>query len=235
MKKKFVLLVFLFSGILFATPFDFSLKKDSISVRNDFSYSILNSEKFSGFYSSSKASLDFNTLNVNVGYQLVNQNSDFTIQAAYGPRILDFMKLQLALTYNYSDFISFSENNFVFGFILAVKPKDIFKFTMNTSILLKDSIIDFTNFHISNFSFEFALYFDWELSKQFETFFHVETASFFNHYLFCSLIFSTGLKYNLINELSLGGTISATYIDFFTVSPYHSEVSVNTFLQFNIL
>jgi hypothetical protein len=46
--------------------------------------------------------------------------------------------------------------------------------------------------------------------------------------------YSTGIKYNIIKEFSLGSTISATYIDFFTVSPYHSEVSVNTFLQFNI-
>lgn len=234
MKKKFLFFAFLFSGILFASPFDFSIKNPSVSVRNDFSYSIVNNAKISGFYPSSRISLGFDTLNFNIGYQLVNQNSDFTIQAAYGPNIIDKMKLMLALTYNYSDSLNFSENNFVFGFIFSVEPKEIFKFSMNTSFLLKDSIIDFTIFHVQNFSFEFALYFDWALSKTFETFFHVETASFFNHYLFCSLIFSTGLKYNIIKEFSLGGTISATYIDFFTVSPYHSEVSVNTFLQFNI-
>ena len=234
MKKKFLLLMFLFSGILFASPFNFSIKNPSISVRNDFSYSIVNNAKFSGFYPSSKISLDFNTLNFNLGYQLVNQNSDFTIQAAYGPKILDRMKLQLAFTYNFLHSLTFSENNFVFGFVFSVKPKEIFKFSMNTSFLLKDSIINFTNFHIPNFSYEFGLYFDWALSNLFETFFHIETASFFNHYLFCSLIFSTGIKYNIIKEFSLGSTISATYIDFFTVSPYHSEVSVNTFLQFNI-
>ena len=128
MNKKFIftlIFIFLFKTI-FSNTFDFSIKKPITTVRTDFSYSIVNNMKYSGFYSSSKISVDFDAMKFDCGYQLVNQTSDFTIQTSYGPRILDQMKLQVSLTYNHLDSKNFTENNFLFGLKFSTKPKKIF-------------------------------------------------------------------------------------------------------------
>ena len=234
MKKNFLFFLFLFSGFLFANSFDFSLKSPSIFLRSDFSYSLLNNVKKTGFYSSTRGTLDFSTLNVDFGYQLAKNNSDFTFRTMYGPNIQNKMNLKFAFTLNHTNTINFAENNLVFGIHYDTQPSEIFKFASHLGYLLKLTNISTSNLKIPNHSMEIALYFDWFALEKLNPFLYVETSSFFNHFLFCSVIFSLGCNYQIIEKLSLGSSLAVTYVDFFTVSPYHSEISINTFVKFQI-
>ena len=224
----------MFSGFLFANSFDFSLKSPSIFLRSDFSYSLLNNVKKTGFYSSTRGTLDFSTLNVDFGYQLAKNNSDFTFRTMYGPNIQNKMNLKFAFTLNHTNTINFAENNLVFGIYYDTQPSEIFKFASHLAYLLKLTNISTSNLKIPNHSMEIALYFDWFALEKLNPFLYVEISSFFNHFLFCSVIFSLGCNYQIIEKLSLGSSLAVTYVDFFTVSPYHSEISINTFVKFQI-
>jgi hypothetical protein len=144
------------------------------------------------------------------------------------------MNLKVAFTLNHTNTINFAENNLVFGIHYDTQPSEIFKFASHLAYLLKLTNISTSNLKISNHSIEIALYFDWFALEKLNPFLYVETSSFFNHFLFCSVIFSLGCNYQIIEKLSLGSSLAVTYVDFFTVSPYHSEISINTFVKFQI-
>lgn len=128
-----------------------------------------------------------------------------------------------------------SENNFVCGLDVGVKFSPFFNFETKVAYLLKTSKIKLSNLFITDSSIELAFYFDWFVKNKINPFLYIETASFFKHYILPTVIFSTGVNYEIFEKIRIGCSISATYINFITVVPYHSEISVSSYVKFLIM
>jgi len=137
--------------------------------------------------------------------------------------------------YNCVDDSCSFENNFVCGLDVGVKFSPFFNFETKVAYLLKTSKIKLSNLFITDSSIELAFYFDWFVKNKINPFLYIETASFFKHYILPTVIFSTGVNYEIFEKIRIGCSISATYINFITVVPYHSEISVSSYVKFLIM
>ena len=45
----------------------------------------------------------------------------------------------------------------------------------------------------------------------------------------------TAKNYEILEKIEIGCSVSATYINFITVVPYHSEVSVSSYVKFIVM
>ena len=235
MKKVVLFFLFFYVNFLFAQTVDFSFEKPKISISNNFSYNIVNDISSSRFFDSALLSVDAKLLKVDCGVQGSSENISFSFDILCGPNILNFFDVKGLFLYNGVDDDCFFEINIVCGLDVGVKFSPFFNFETKVAYLFKASNIKSSNLVFTDSSIELAFYFDWFVANKINPFFYIETASFFKHYILPTAIFSTGVNYEILEKIEIGCSVSATYINFITVVPYHSEVSVSSYVKFIVM
>lgn len=236
MKKVFFLILFFYANFLYAQIFDFSFQKPKLSVLNNFSYNIVSSERHADFYNSTILSANFSCLKLDCGVELSEDNYSFTFLISSGPKLFNIFDIKPYFLYNCVGEKSFFENNIILGLGITTQIGRFFNLTVKAAFLFKNSFIKSQKeLYLYDASAEYAVYFDWFIANRINPFFHIDTASFFSHYISPTIIFSIGTNCKINEKIEVGGLVSATYVNIITAVPYHAEVTISSFVKFRFI
>lgn len=216
--------------------FDFSLSKPELTVTANLGIPFLTDQKRDCPKFFAEAGLNFSQLNLEAGIQQTGTKTDISFAAIYWPKLFGILNVGPGFKYHFFNHNSdFTEHDILAGLYIAYHGP-VLTFFSQGSFFTKISNIPAlaTAQCVLNSSLQLNINFYWKVTELTDVYFLVESSTFYDYFLFCTPIFTTGAEYKIMNNVALGSNLEVTLIDMFTVSSSITQITMNLYAKVRI-
>lgn len=237
--KKRLFTIFLITTIIlpfFGQAVDFKLEQPEVFITQNLGIPFVTDSKRDTISLSTTGYADFQQMTIKTGVQGTGGKADFSLMCVYWPKFFYHMNIGpgLLLHYYTNNTIS-TEFDFIPGLYMRYKGPILELFTQGGLFLKVSHIPSFiSNSNVLDNSLLINLHFYWTVNQVTKVYFLVETSTFYDYFLFCTPIFTSGAEYTFLQKWAVGSNLSLTFLDMFTVSSHYSQISVNTYIKFKV-